>query len=191
METIDDSSLIYQNPVRLLQRLVQFDTTNPPGNESECISFINHLLAKASVETKVLARSPERPNLIARLPGQGNAPPLLLYGHVDVVTTEKQQWQHPPFEGKLVDGYVWGRGTLDMKGGIAMMLTTLIIFPLDGLVFGGSSRSVLASEINMLRLGAGVAVSVAAVIVLIVGAVLGARQRLPRRHELQGDLRTG
>jgi acetylornithine deacetylase/succinyl-diaminopimelate desuccinylase-like protein len=119
-------SRIYQNPVRLLQKLVQFDTTNPPGNESECISFINQLLSLAGVETKVLAKSPERPNLIARLLGRGNAPPLLLYGHVDVVTTEKQQWRHPPFEGKQVDGHVWGRGTLDMKGGIAMMLAAFL-----------------------------------------------------------------
>ena len=108
IERSNDLSRIYQDPVRLLQKLVQFDTTNPPGNESECIAFINHLLTLAGVETKVLAKSPERPNLIARLPGQGNAAPLLLYGHVDVVTTEKQQWQHPPFEGKRVDGYVWG-----------------------------------------------------------------------------------
>jgi acetylornithine deacetylase/succinyl-diaminopimelate desuccinylase-like protein len=125
-EQRNDLLLIYQEPVRLLQKLVQFDTTNPPGNESECISFINHLLTLAGVETKVLAKSPERPNLIARLPGQGKAAPLLLYGHVDVVTTEKQQWQHPPFEGKQVDGYVWGRGTLDMKGGIAMMLSAFL-----------------------------------------------------------------
>lgn len=126
MEQVKDLLRIYGNPVRLLQKLVQFDTTNPPGNESECISFINHLLTLAGVETRVIAKSPERPNIIARLPGQGNAAPLLLYGHVDVVTTEKQQWKHPPFEGKQVDGYVWGRGTLDMKGGIAMMLAAFL-----------------------------------------------------------------
>jgi acetylornithine deacetylase/succinyl-diaminopimelate desuccinylase-like protein len=116
----------YQNPIELLQKLIRFNTTNPPGNEAECISFINQLLTQAGIETKVLAKSPERPNLIARLPGQGKASPLLLYGHVDVVTTENQHWKHPPFEGKIVDGYVWGRGALDMKGGIAMMVTALL-----------------------------------------------------------------
>jgi acetylornithine deacetylase/succinyl-diaminopimelate desuccinylase-like protein len=126
MTSADNTPAIYQRPVELLQSLIQFDTTNPPGNESECVSFINGLLTKAGVETKILAKRPERPNLIARLPGQGNAAPLLLYGHVDVVTTEKQQWQHPPFEGKQVDGYVWGRGTLDMKGGIAMMMAAFL-----------------------------------------------------------------
>jgi len=126
MEPQNDLSFIYQNPVRLLQKLVQFDTTNPPGNEYECISFINHLLTRSSIETKILAKSPQRPNLIARLPGRGDAAPLLLYGHVDVVTTAKQQWQHPPFAGHIIDDCVWGRGTLDMKGGIAMMLAALL-----------------------------------------------------------------
>ncbi|MFU8772863.1 MAG: M20 family metallopeptidase, partial [Anaerolineales bacterium] len=126
MALAEDISAIYQRPVELLQKLIQFDTTNPPGNETECITFINDVLTKAGIEAKILAKTPERPNLIARLPGQGNAAPLLLYGHVDVVTTEKQQWQHPPFAGKQVDNYVWGRGALDMKGGMAMFITAVL-----------------------------------------------------------------
>jgi acetylornithine deacetylase/succinyl-diaminopimelate desuccinylase-like protein len=120
------SSSIYQRPVELLQRLISFDTTNPPGNEAECISFINGLLTEAGIETTLLAQTPQRPNLVARLSGQGNAPPLLLYGHVDVVTTENQNWQHPPFSGDIADGYIWGRGALDMKGGLAMMLAAFL-----------------------------------------------------------------
>ena len=112
--------------VEILQRLIQFDTTNPPGNEGECIAFINQLLTQAGIETRLLAKSPSRPNLIARLPGQGNVAPLLLYGHVDVVPAQNQRWQHPPFSGALVDGYVWGRGALDMKGGVAMMLAAFL-----------------------------------------------------------------
>jgi len=126
MPPADIKPAIYRRPAELLQKLIQFDTTNPPGNESECISFINGVLTEAGIEAKILAQSPERPNLIARLRGQGNAPPLLLYGHVDVVTTKDQQWKHPPFEGKLVDGFVWGRGALDMKGGVAMMLVAFL-----------------------------------------------------------------
>ena len=113
------------SPVELLQRLIRFDTTNPPGNERECINYIAGLLTEMGCHVTLLGRSASRPNLIARLPGAGNAPPLLLYGHVDVVNTAKQRWQHPPFEGKLVDGYVWGRGALDMKGGIVMMLNAI------------------------------------------------------------------
>jgi acetylornithine deacetylase/succinyl-diaminopimelate desuccinylase-like protein len=126
MSPKEDASQSYPYPVELLRKLVQFDTTNPPGNETECIAYINQLLTQAGIEGRVLAKSPQRPNLIARLPGRGNAAPLLLYGHVDVVTTENQRWQHPPFEGRVVDGYVWGRGALDMKGGIAMMVTAFL-----------------------------------------------------------------
>jgi acetylornithine deacetylase/succinyl-diaminopimelate desuccinylase-like protein len=126
MDHVQDSVLIRPNPVEVLQQLIRYDTTNPPGNECECIALINQLLSQAGIETKILAKSPDRPNLIARLPGRGNTAPLLLYGHVDVVTTENQQWQHPPFAGELVDGYVWGRGALDMKGGVAMMLAALL-----------------------------------------------------------------
>ena len=107
MTSARNVSSIYQRPAELLQRLIQFDTTNPLGNESECISFINGLLTEAEIETSILSHTPERPNLIARLYGQGKASPLLLYGHVDVVTTGNQKWQHPPFEGKVADGFVY------------------------------------------------------------------------------------
>ena len=122
----EDLSHIYQNPVELLQKLIRFDTTNPPGNESDCIAFVNHLLTQAGIATKILAKSQDRPNLIARFPGQGTAVPLLLYGHIDVVTTENQQWRHSPFAGKLVDEFIYGRGALDMKGGVTMMLAALL-----------------------------------------------------------------
>jgi acetylornithine deacetylase/succinyl-diaminopimelate desuccinylase-like protein len=114
------------SPVEILQALIRFDTTNPPGNERDCILYIRDLLAAAGIAAVLPALTPERPNLVARLPGQGNAAPLLLYGHVDVVTTANQAWQVPPFEGRIQDGYLWGRGALDMKGGVAMMLAAIL-----------------------------------------------------------------
>jgi acetylornithine deacetylase/succinyl-diaminopimelate desuccinylase-like protein len=117
---------IYQRPVELLQKLIRFNTTNPPGKEAKCAAYINQLLTGAGFETTTLALDPKRPNLIARMKGNGEAPPLMLYGHVDVVTTMRQAWTYPPFEGKIVDGYIWGRGTLDMKGGVAMMLAAFL-----------------------------------------------------------------
>ncbi len=123
---LQQSSKIYERPAELLQNLIRFDTTNPPGNELACIQYINDLLKDAGIVSNIVARIPERPNLIARLKGEGNAPPLLLYGHVDVVTTEGQKWTYPPFEGKIVDGFVWGRGALDMKGGVAMLLAAFL-----------------------------------------------------------------
>jgi acetylornithine deacetylase/succinyl-diaminopimelate desuccinylase-like protein len=127
-----DQTSIYQRPVELLQNLIRFNTTNPPGNEAECVTYINHLLTDAGLETTILSKGSNRPNLIACLKGQGNSPPLLLHGHVDVVTIANQTWQHAPFEGKLIDGYVWGRGALDMKGGIAMMLAAFLHAKAEG-----------------------------------------------------------
>ena len=112
--------------VELLRDLIRFDTTNPPGNEGACIAYVKQLLDDAGVESRVFARDDARPNLIARLPGAGDAPPLLLYGHVDVVQTTGQQWTHQPFGADLVDGVVWGRGALDMKGGVAMLVDAFL-----------------------------------------------------------------
>lgn len=124
---------IYERPAELLQNLIRFDTTNPPGNEAECVAYISSLLTEAGVKTTLLAKDANRPNLIARLKGQGTAAPILLYGHVDVATTVNQKWTHPPFEGKVEDGYIWGRGALDMKGGVAMMLTAFLRAQAEGL----------------------------------------------------------
>jgi acetylornithine deacetylase/succinyl-diaminopimelate desuccinylase-like protein len=120
-------------PVELLQRLIRFDTTNPPGNEAECIEFIRGLLEDAGCETEVYAKQPGRPNLVTRLRGTDSAAPLLLYGHVDVVTTAGQPWSRAPFGGELVDGYVWGRGAVDMKGGVAMLVSAFLRAKAEGL----------------------------------------------------------
>jgi acetylornithine deacetylase/succinyl-diaminopimelate desuccinylase-like protein len=112
--------------VELLQELIRFDTTNPPGNEEACVAHIEHLLHAHGIETERYERTPGRPNLVARHAGTNGGAPLLLYGHVDVVTTAGQQWTHPPFGGELVDGYVWGRGALDMKSGVAMCVRAFL-----------------------------------------------------------------
>lgn len=133
------------SPADILQSLIRFDTTNPPGNEKQCITYIADLLRDVGIESRLFSRNSERPNLIARLPGKKEAPPLLLYGHVDVVTTENQEWQHPPFDGRIVDGYIWGRGALDMKGGVAILLSAFLqaktqgIEPAGDIVFAALS----------------------------------------------------
>jgi acetylornithine deacetylase/succinyl-diaminopimelate desuccinylase-like protein len=124
MTSIDTS--IYKRPEELLQNLVRFNTTNPPGNETPLMQYIDSLLTATGFETAVFAKDPNRPNLVTRLRGKGEATPLLLYGHMDVVTTANQKWTYPPFEGRIADGFVWGRGTLDMKCGLAMMLASLL-----------------------------------------------------------------
>jgi acetylornithine deacetylase/succinyl-diaminopimelate desuccinylase-like protein len=121
---VNDHALQDQ-PVELLRQLLRFDTSNPPGNERECIGWIKGLLEQLGCEVRIVAQEPERPSLIARLPGRGASAPLLLQGHVDVVAA-RGEWQHEPFAGDLADGYVWGRGALDMKGGVAMMLAAFM-----------------------------------------------------------------
>lgn len=146
MSAVSDETTIYQRPVELLQNLIGFNTTNPPGNERECIVYINRLLNTIGIETTILARDPARPNLITQLVGQGKAPPLLLYGHIDVVTTENQNWQYPPFEGRVIEGCVWGRGALDMKGGVAMMLAAILRSKAEGLVPAGNVVLAIVSD---------------------------------------------
>ncbi len=116
---------LQERPVEILQRLIRFDTTNPPGGERDCIEWVRGRLEELGCEVRVVASDPDRPNLIARIKGRGACPPLLLQGHVDVVAASGE-WRHGPFAGELADGYVWGRGALDMKGGVAMMLAAFM-----------------------------------------------------------------
>ncbi len=116
---------LQDRPAELLQRLIRFDTSNPPGNEGECIEWIRGLLEDLGCEVRILSRDGARPNLVARLAGRGESAPLLLQGHVDVVAA-RGKWRHEPFAGDLAEGYVWGRGALDMKGGVAMMLAAFM-----------------------------------------------------------------
>ena len=112
--------------VELLRALVRFDTTNPPGNEAECVEFLADTLREAGVEPEVLSAAPGRANLVTRLPGgDGGAAPLLLNGHVDVVAAEAGRWRHPPFAGEVHDGVIWGRGAVDMKQMVAMSVATV------------------------------------------------------------------
>jgi acetylornithine deacetylase/succinyl-diaminopimelate desuccinylase-like protein len=113
-------------PAELLQQLIRFDTTNPPGDEAECVAFVRGVLEDAGCETQTYARDPGRPNLVARVHGAGKSPPVLIQGHVDVVTTSGQDWQRPPFGGDIADGEVWGRGAIDMKGPMAMYISAFV-----------------------------------------------------------------
>jgi acetylornithine deacetylase/succinyl-diaminopimelate desuccinylase-like protein len=103
-------------PVELLQRLVRFDTVNPPGDERAAQEHLADVLTQAGFECELLGRTPERPNLVARLAGAADGPTLCLLSHVDTVLATPSEWSHDPWSGDLADGCVWGRGALDMKG---------------------------------------------------------------------------
>ena len=102
----------------LLQRLIRVDTTNPPGNETAAAELLRDYLEAAGIECELIAKVPERANLVARIPG-GDGPSLLFLGHTDVVLADPAEWSVPPFSGELKDGMVWGRGALDMKSEVA------------------------------------------------------------------------
>lgn len=116
-----------QETATLLQDLIRFDTTNPPGNETPCLEHIAQILKRDGIDSVILESTPGRGNLVARLQGDGSLPPLMLMGHVDVVPAEADKWQRPPFAGDLIDGIVWGRGATDMKQMVALELMTFLL----------------------------------------------------------------
>ena len=103
----------------LLQRLIRFNTVNPPGNEQAAQEFLCDTLAAAGFECELLSAVDGRPNLVARLGGAGDGPTLSLCGHVDTVLADPKDWSLDPWSGELKDGCVWGRGALDMKSQVA------------------------------------------------------------------------
>ena len=115
----------------LLQRLIRVDTTNPPGNETAAAELLRDYLEPAGVECELYARIPERANLVARLRG-GDGPTLALLSHTDVVLADAKEWERDPFGGELVDGEVWGRGALDMKGQVAASAVALATLAREG-----------------------------------------------------------
>src|SRR5919109_3541116 len=106
---------LQQETAELLQRLVRFRTVNPPGAERECQEHLAGVLRDAGLEVELLGRSEERPNLVARLRGNGDGPRLVLLSHVDTVLAEPDDWQRDPWSGEIVSGELWGRGSQDMK----------------------------------------------------------------------------
>jgi len=108
-----------EEATELLQELIRVDTTNPPGNETRAAELLRDYLEPFGVECELYARVPERANLVARIPGRGGGPRLLLLSHTDVVLADPSEWSADPFGGELRDGEVWGRGALDMKGQVA------------------------------------------------------------------------
>jgi acetylornithine deacetylase/succinyl-diaminopimelate desuccinylase-like protein len=120
------------DPIEILRRLIRFDTVNPPGNEGEAIEYLRGLLEPAGWDCRVLAEIPERPNLIARLTGAEPGPNLALISHVDTVPAVPSEWEHDPWSGDLVDGYVWGRGALDMKDQVAAETAACIALGASG-----------------------------------------------------------
>ena len=104
----------------LTRELIRFRSVNPPGNEGPVAQFFANSMQRSGLRTEVQNLQPERANVIVRLPGA--APGALIFtGHLDVVPPGGQQWDHDPFEAHLSQDRIYGRGSADMKGGLAAM----------------------------------------------------------------------
>ena len=108
------------------QKLLRFNTANPPGNEKEAIKFLNEILSKEGLRPQIIESAPNRANLVVRISGDGSMKPLLITSHIDVVHAEADKWKHPPFSGVIEDGCIWGRGAIDMKNMTAYCLGAML-----------------------------------------------------------------
>ena len=122
-----DWPAIQAETVSLLQSLIRFNTTNPPGNELPLARFINDLFTTQGIESRLLVPAENRGAVVARIPGDGSARPVLLLAHMDVVGVEADKWSCDPFAGVIRDGYVYGRGAIDDKGMLAANLMTMLL----------------------------------------------------------------
>jgi acetylornithine deacetylase/succinyl-diaminopimelate desuccinylase-like protein len=120
----------------LLQELLRLDTVNPPGNETVAAHLLRDYLERNGIACELVGRVPERLNLIARLPG-GDGPNVMLTGHTDTVLADPAEWSRDPWSGDVVDGEVWGRGALDMKGHVAAAAVAFASLARQGVTLPG------------------------------------------------------
>jgi len=121
-----------EETTQVLQRLVRFNTVNPPGNEREAQEYLAAYLQDAGFEVELLGRTEPRPNLVARLRGTGDGPTLCLLSHVDTVLATASEWEHDPWSGDVIDGELWGRGALDMKSQTAAEVVAAVTLARSG-----------------------------------------------------------
>ncbi len=115
---------------RYLVDLIKINTTNPPGNETRVAEYLKRVATANGITAELLGEAPSRLSFVARIPAKphagGNARPLLLMAHSDVVPAERSQWTIDPFSGELRDGYIYGRGAQDDKSLLAAELAVLV-----------------------------------------------------------------
>jgi acetylornithine deacetylase/succinyl-diaminopimelate desuccinylase-like protein len=131
--------------IELLQGLLRLDTVNPPGNETQAAELLGRYLEEAGVECRLLARVPERANLVARLRGRGG-PTLALISHTDTVRADPEEWTVDPWSGELRDGHIWGRGALDMKNHVAAAAVAVATLAREGFVPAGDVVFVASAD---------------------------------------------
>ena len=126
-----DFARLVDEATSLLRDYLTLDTTNPPGDVSKTADWVDAALASEGLVATRMGPSPEKANVVATLGDHGARRPLVLAHHMDVVPAVRDDWTVDPFGGELRDGFIWGRGTLDMKG--FGVLSLLCLFTLKRL----------------------------------------------------------
>jgi len=119
-DAIEDETLEH------FRALLRFDTSDPPGRELPAAEYLKEVLESENIPVELLYNNPERPNVIARLEGNGSKEPLLIMAHTDVVNVDPEKWTFPPFSATVDDGYVYGRGAVDDKDNLAAALMVML-----------------------------------------------------------------
>jgi len=132
LASVPEREQLERRTTELLQRLIQFNTVNPPGDEQGCQEWLRRLLEDAGFECEFLCAVEGRPNLIARLSGSSDGPTLGYMGHVDTVLADPDDWTVDPWSGEIRDGCVWGRGALDMKSQVAAEAAAALLLAEEG-----------------------------------------------------------
>lgn len=109
----------------LLGDLIRINTSNPTHPERPAAEWVAARLAEVGIDAQIFESEPGRASVVARVPGTDPRPPLLIHGHLDVVPADEAEWTVHPFSGEMRDGYIWGRGAIDMKNMIAMTLAII------------------------------------------------------------------
>ncbi len=142
-----DWSSVQAEVVRHLQNLLRINTVNPPGNERAAADYVAKVLDAEGIRSEILESEPTRASLIANLKGSGRAGrPLMLSAHLDVVAVDREMWTHDPFGGEIHDGFVWGRGAIDMKNMAAMQLMVMLLLKREGVKLGRDLRLVCVAD---------------------------------------------
>lgn len=138
-----------QEALEIFKGLIRIDTANPPGGETRAVHYLMGILKAHGIDSRCLEREPQRGNLIARLGGQGDKPPIFLISHLDVVPADKTRWQHDPFSAEEFDGAIWGRGALDTKQLTAMQVAALLSLKRSGMALNRDVYLIASADEEM------------------------------------------
>ena len=121
-----DWAAVEEETLRHFRALLRFDTSDPPGRELPAAEYLRDVLEAEGIAVEMLSVDPERPNVVARLKGDGSQEPLLIMAHTDVVNVDPEKWTFPPFSATVDGGYVYGRGAVDDKDNLAAGLMVML-----------------------------------------------------------------